>query len=358
MGSLQPIVIVGAGVIGLTTASVLQDKYPGVRITIVATEVPLVPPAREAPRPSPHYASMWAGAHNRPEIGTGQIADEKSLAVPTAETMLRIARQSPESGVQQVVGREVMEYVHPEKSKVKPGDVYVCKDDQFRVLENSELPAGAEWGCEYITWIINVHVYCRWLLTNFIRRGGNILQKRLSSLEEAFDILPGYVNPLVINCSGRNFDTDPKTNVMRGQTVLVKNTYHKTATRHNKDGSWSFLIPRPLGGGTIVGGTKQHGDWTTDIRLEETAEILERAVKAWPDFVSKVEDFEVDMVNVGMRPMREGGMRIERENFGNGRFVIQGYGAGARGYELSWGAAERIVSLIRDSDVRGPSAKL
>lgn len=181
-----------------------------------------------------------------------------------------------------------------------------------------------------------------------------MVPKRLNKLSEAFDVLstlsPAVKDvPLVVNCSGRNFDTDPKTNVMRGQTVLVKNTYHKTATRHNKDNTWSFLIPRPLGGGTIVGGTKQLGDWGTDIRPQETKEILAAAVRAWPDFVADVKDFEIIMENVGRRPYREGGLRIEREELGPGRKVVHGYGAGARGYELSWGAADRVVDLITDT---------
>ncbi|OJJ46807.1 hypothetical protein ASPZODRAFT_142601 [Penicilliopsis zonata CBS 506.65] len=364
MGKFKPVVIVGAGVLGLTTASVLQDKYPGIQITIVAADVPLVPPVAERERPSPDYASMWAGAHLRPTPGADrQLGDEHFLARRTAAVMKSLARSNPESGVQEVDGREVMEYLPEDKQRLKTGDSYVGADDQFRILEAHEIEAGGVWGCEYKTWIVNVHVYCRWLLTNFIRRGGNVVQRRLNSLDEAFDpsLFPSSPSSspssswLVVNCSGRNFDTDEKTNVIRGQTVLVKNTYHKTATRHNKDDTWSFLIPRPLGGGTIVGGTKQHGDWGTEIRPQETAEILAAAAKYWPDFVSKVEDFEVVMVNVGRRPWREGGMRIEREELGKGRVVVHGYGAGARGYELSWGAAERIAGLV---DAGVVSAKL
>lgn len=359
MASSQPIVIVGAGVLGLTTASVLQEKYPRVRITMVAAEIPLVPPFAEAPRPSPDYASMWAGAHLRPTPSrqAGQLADEQVFALHTSSVMKTLARQSPESGVQSVVGREICEYVPKDKGEYKTGDAYASSDgeDVFRVLEPSELNPGGAWGCEYQTWIVNVHIYCRWLLTRFIQRGGNLLQKRLASLEEAFNVLPaGTMRPLVINCSGRNFDKDPKCNVIRGQTVLVKNSYHKTATRHNNDDTWSFLIPRPLGGGTIVGGTKQMGDWGTDIRPEETKAILANAVKCWPEFVSKVEDFEILAVNVGRRPWRDGGLRIEKENIGQGRIVVHGYGAGARGYELSWGAAEKIVEQV-GGEIRQPS---
>ncbi|KAF9878519.1 hypothetical protein CkaCkLH20_04011 [Colletotrichum karsti] len=350
MSPTKPIVIVGAGVLGLTTAAVLQDRHPRTRITIVAAEVPLTPPFVDAPRPSVDYASMWAGAHFRPTPGTdprGQLASEQVWALETSRIMRDLALRSPESGIQSVKGREIMEYLPEDKVHFKTGDVYACGDgDEFRVLEEGELNPGGRWGCEYNTWIVNVNIYCRWLLSRFTKNGGNVLQKRLARLEDAFDILPtGSPPPLVINCSGRNFDLDPRCNAIRGQTVLVRNAYHKTATRHNNDGTWSFLIPRPLGGGTVVGGTKQMGDWGTEIRPRETEDILANAVKCWPEFVSRVEDFEILAVNVGRRPWRDGGLRIETEDLGHGRIVVHGYGAGARGYELSWGVAGDIAQI-------------
>ncbi|KAM0549219.1 hypothetical protein ACHAPJ_009529 [Fusarium lateritium] len=343
----SPIVIVGAGVLGLSTAVVLQDKYPRLRITIVAAEIPTVPPFTEAPRPSPDYASMWAGAHLRPD---GNDAEEHKDAVYTADIMRNIALRSPESGVEIVPGREVMDYMPENKIHHKTGDAYTSAKgvDAFRILDTQNLEAGGVWGCEYKTWILNVHVYCRWLLARFIRNGGNIIQKRLAKLDDAFEVLDSSSPPprVVVNCSGRNWDLDPLGNVQRGQTVLVKNKYHKTATRHNKDGTWSFIIPRPLGGGTIVGGTKQLGDWGTEIRPQETKAILEAAAKYWPGFVSKVDDFEIIGVNVGLRPNRVGGIRIEREGLGHNKVVVHGYGAGPRGYELSWGTAEKIAGLV------------
>lgn len=147
MANLPPIVIVGAGVLGLTTAHVLQDRYPGVRLTIVAAELPLVPPVSEGPRPSADYASMWAGAHHRPTPGLdAQSTDEHKLAIQTAEIMKAIARRNPEAGVQEAFGQEIMEYTPKQKKDFRPGDIYAGKNDAFRILERRELPPGAEWG--------------------------------------------------------------------------------------------------------------------------------------------------------------------------------------------------------------------
>ena len=72
--------------------------------------------------------------------------------------------------------------------------------------------------------------------------------------------------------------------------------------------------------------------------------------------MSCVEDFDVVCDNIGRRPWRQGGLRIEVEDYefclddgyyaGQTGQVVHGYGAGGRGYELSWGAAEQIRSLI------------
>lgn len=51
---------------------------------------------------------------------------------------------------------------------------------------------------------------------------------------------------------------------------------------------------------------------------------------------------------VGRRPTRVGGMRIEVESrkleSGQG-CVVHAYGAGGRGYEISWGVAQEVAGL-------------
>ena len=62
------------------------------------------------------------------------------------------------------------------------------------------------------------------------------------------------------------------------------------------------------------------------------------AVESYPDFVDSVDKFEVLKDNVGRRPWREGGYRFEIDRVAPGRTIVHGYGAGGRGYELSWAA--------------------
>lgn len=346
-----PITIVGAGVLGLSAATVLQKRYPKSRVTLIAAETPTLPVSwTNASRPSADYASMWAGAHFRPiPRSTRQLYDEADLAYRTAEVMFEIAKESPEAGVASMPAKEYLEDPPKEYASMKTGDRYGGPVDQFRVLDKTELPDGVQFGCEYQAYCVNVHVYCSWLFKNFIGNGGKLVKKTLKSINEAFDQPDAEAATVVINCSGTNFNQDPKMQLIRGQTVLVKNTYHSTVTRQTSDGGWSFLIPRPGGGGTVVGGTKEIGDTETEARPETRQKLLAAAVQAFPDFVDDPSKFDVVMDNVGRRPWREGGLRIEVEPLSDSTRVIHCYGAGGRGYELSWGVAEQTADLYSQS---------
>jgi len=339
------IIVIGAGVTGLTTATLLQQQYPTHAITIIAAETPTTT------SPTVDYASQWAGAHYRPihPLITHQSRFEETLAIHTSSTMRRIARENPEAGVAEMPALEYFQNTAPEILALKDGDVYAWPGDGFRVLGKEELPKDAEWGCAYQAYCVNVAVYTRWLMDRFVAKGGKVIEQRLSSAGQAFEFAEqkhlGHPE-VVVNCSGRNFDLDDKVKIIRGQTVLVKQQYDRTICWQSADGTWAFLIPRPNNGGTIVGGTKEIDDWEASPRAETREKLLKRCVESFPDFVDKVEDFVILKDNVGRRPWREGGYRFEIERVAPEKTVVHGYGAGGRGYELSWGAGREIVGLV------------
>lgn len=253
-----------------------------------------------------------------------------------------------------VTGVEYLDRPGEGELGMRDGDVYAGIGDGFRVLKREGEGGwmeGVRWGCEYGTYCVNVPVYCGWLMRGFEGRGGKILKRGIGGAMEAFDVDRsngvGGEASTVVNCSGTNFGQDPKVKIIRGQTVLVKNPYHRTVTRQYADGRWATLIPRPLDGGTIVGVSKEISDAEEKARPETRQLLLEQSVECFPDFVQKVEDFEVICDNVGRRPFREGGLRMEVEELEDGRKrIVHGYGAGGRGYELSWTVAERLVELV------------
>lgn len=128
-------------------------------------------------------------------------------------------------------------------------------------------------------------------------------------------------------------------------------------TRQRKDGSWSFIIPRFFDGGTIIGGTKEPGNWETDPRPATRERLLNGAPDLIPyavdDEPKKSRELKVIADVVGRRPSRDGGMRLEVEEKqltgtdGELRtgHVLHAYGAGGRGYEISWGVANEVQML-------------
>ena len=241
----------------------------------------------------------------------------------------------------------------------------------FRVLPPSSHPdAKVKWACEYETYCVNPMVYLTFLLRRFFHQGGKIVRRELRSISEVFalrpaeDLLLGQPSSssssqcaridAVVNASGTNFGQDPDVFVTRGQTVLVAEECDATVTRQNSDGSWTFSVPRGFEGGTVIGGTKEVGNWDVKPDPKVREELLKKFGETYPKIFKEGGKKELTVLRdiVGRRPTRKGGPRIEGEVLdaqgggGGGGFVMHAYGLGGRGYELSWGVAEKVVEGV------------
>ncbi|OAQ93390.1 FAD dependent oxidoreductase superfamily [Purpureocillium lilacinum] len=360
------IVVIGAGIIGLTCALQLQSELSRhkttrpVSVLLVAREWPSSIPGAPA-RHSADYASMWAGAHVRPiPATTPQLRREAAWLRRAVAEFSRQVEAEPWCGVTRTPGVEYLEAPDQGyRQQTKETFERETGLGGYRKLAPAEVPEGVVLAYEYDTFCINSPVYCEHLLRKFLLQGGKTLEKDLRSEWEAFTLRNDVI--LVVNASGTGFG-DAKSFPTRGQTV-VSNLSHvtKTVTRQNKDGSWSFLIPRFLNGGTIVGGTKEPGDWRTEPDLPTRERLLSAGLTLEPyshdgparDAAETARNCRVISDVVGRRPTREGGVRLEVEErplvkLGNapakGR-VIHAYGAGGRGYEISWGVASEVADL-------------
>lgn len=349
MAKPETVVVVGAGVVGLSTALRIQQYLsPSQSILLVAREFPS--------NESINYASPWAGAHYRPVPGSSpHVLREASQAHRTYDYLKRVAADEPGAGVQFIKGIEHLEAPPAEYLDAQSvRNVYSSMDD-FRLLAKDELPGGVKWGAEYGTWVINSPVYCAHLLRKFILKGGQTKQYTLATIREAFSLIGGVKT--VVNCSGLGFE-DPDSFIIRGQTCLVRNPVSATITRQNTDGSWSFCIPRPLDGGTIIGGTKQPHEWDPNPSPEIRARLLSNASKWFPFTEESGGQFDVIRDIVGRRPAREGGVRMEVENLSDGKNLVHAYGAGGRGFEISWGVADDTTRLMLDNGLLQAKAAL
>ncbi|OAX82618.1 hypothetical protein ACJ72_03025 [Emergomyces africanus] len=336
----QTIVVIGAGIIGVSSALTLLETLPPLKYHIL-----LVSEFFSTDGLNPSYPTTLAGAHYRPiPATTPQLKYEALLAKSTYKRFKNLAAEHPEYGVKFMEG---IDYVSGDAASSYQALLPEYVDiDGFRVLEPNERPEGVEFGARYETYTIDPEVYMVHLLRRFKLAGGEVQRMRLKSVEEAFDIRGNGKVKIVINCTGFGID-DPKSFIIRGQTCLVSNPCDKTITQQNADGTWSFLIPRPLNGGTVVGGTKQPNDWNPEPSLAVRDQLLKNAAKLYPPVVNKQGKFDVIRDIVGRRPAREGGMRLELEALAGSRNIVHAYGAAGRGVELSWGVAEEVLKMTQ-----------
>jgi hypothetical protein len=142
---------------------------------------------------------------------------------------------------------------------------------------------------------------------------------------------------------------------IRGQTVLVKGEAERSRTYVGfaGDEDIAYVVPRPGSGTTIIGGCKQVGNWEEGVDEGLNERILEMTVRegmAEGLRTGKDGGFEVVSYQVGWRPGRKGGPRVELEGNDGGKvegiWLVHTYGHAGGGYQASVGSAERVVEIL------------
>lgn len=221
------------------------------------------------------------------------------------------------------------------------------------IIPKSELPAGVAFGIHFTTITINAPAHCQYLQTMLAQpEYGSIpfVRRRISKLQDAF---VSQNTKIVFNCIGNSAITlagvtDSKCYPTRGQILTVKAPFVKQNIMRHGTGYETYVIPRPLSGGTVIlGGYMQKGNWFPGVKDEETTSILKRTGELLPILLNG----EVEMLKavVGFRPSREGGARIEQEKISSDRIVIHNYGAGGTGFQAGMGMARDAVDLAAES---------
>lgn len=120
-------------------------------------------------------------------------------------------------------------------------------------------------GLTYEAWVVNSPVYLGWLKEEAEKLDVVFSRHPLGAIEEALFVVNALPSDIprptaIINASGMGF-ADNDCFPSRGQFLLLKNCYDKTVSHHSADGHSTVIIPRPLGGGSVVGGTKEPHNW-------------------------------------------------------------------------------------------------
>lgn len=229
----------------------------------------------------------------------------------------------------------------------------------FRELPETELPDGVTSGCEFTGICINTAIYLPWLVGQcrklgvVFRRGGVSHIDELNTMHHTGDEVHVIVNTAGMGSRTLGGVVDQSMIPIRGQTVLVEN---ESPSMYNISGTddgaeeISYVMTRAAGGGTILGGTYQKGNWDPNPDPKITERIINRCVTIRPGMADgKGRDgIRVIRAGVGMRPYRPAGVRVEADfaTCGGETLVVHNYGHAGWGYQGSYGCAELVVELV------------
>ncbi|KAH8430811.1 FAD-dependent oxidoreductase [Aspergillus melleus] len=332
------IVVLGAGIIGLSVALELSKRGYGQYVTVVAEHLP--------GDKTTHYTSPWAGGNFSGISGSDKNAlhwDRLGYL-----TMMDLVDRGAEEA-KYLLKTASTEYWDEMPSRDKIQSIVEYLRDPVQIPKN-ELPPGVSFGIRFTTLTINAPAHCQHLqdiLSKPQSGGVRFTRRKIASLADAF-LSPA--TKIVFNCIGNAAASfpgvmDSKCYPTRGQIVLVKApSVTQNIMRHGKDYE-TYVIPRPLSDSTVVlGGYLQKGNWDSQVKSHETESILKRTGELLP--VLNNGETQILGEAVGFRPSREGGARVELEQMEDGgKIVVHNYGAGGTGFQAGLGMAKDAVDL-------------
>jgi D-amino-acid oxidase len=305
------VLVIGAGVSGLTAALCLAEARHVVRIRTAAL------PGETTSRAA---GAMWGSTSAGPPDKVEGWA-RASLAA------FRELARDPGSGVAIVSGTLASSGGTAPPPQLFPGVE----------VRRSGPPAGYAAGFRVTLPLIDMPRYLDHLAARVEAAGIPIELRPVHSLAEA-----AGEAPVVVNCAGvgaRDLVPDPTVRSVRGQHVVVENPGLDEFFMTEPFGpAWTSLFPH--GERLILGSVAQEGDWDTAPRTEDAEAILERCAAREP----RVRDAQILEYQVGLRPAREV-VRVEAQTLGAAR-VVHNYGHGGTGVGLSWGCAREVVALV------------
>lgn len=147
--------IIGAGVIGLTTALELRARYPNAKIDIAAKYWP--------GDSAPEYASAWGGANWFP--ASNDNGPQEHWDAITYRKFRQLSSERPESGIRPMNIRFCYDDEIENVGILTPATGKLWFDELvggLEPLEKSKLPSGAVFGFRMASFVIDVQKFLPW----------------------------------------------------------------------------------------------------------------------------------------------------------------------------------------------------
>ncbi|XP_050400438.2 D-aspartate oxidase isoform X5 [Patella vulgata] len=292
---MKKICVVGAGIIGLSSAIRIQDRYPKIDITIIADKF------------SPNTTSDGAGALFEVfAVGDTPLELVQKWAKETWDHLKNVAFsvEADSARVQHVSGYWVTGDP-PMTSETSPDE-----ENTSRRLTSEEMQLlfpRAKSGKFFTSYLVDCTSYLPWLMKQYMNKGGKIINKTIQSLDE---VHAPWIKHFYVQDIGDEF---------------------------------TYIFPGSKN--VVLGATFQKGNWNTKPNHEDRAALFERCCQIHPSLKMATVDYSW----VGLRPCRSR-VRLELEppSAHTKCRVIHNYGHGGAGVTLHWGCAQTVVDLLRD----------
>ncbi|MEN3972210.1 FAD-dependent oxidoreductase [Sphingomicrobium sp. XHP0235] len=235
-----PAAVIGAGVMGLTTARLLQER--GQDVTILTAELP-------------QATTSWVSGGQVKPTGVGRrLAPEKRRQLMSA---MAISWERFQALVGTRYGVRWLDTFEAAR-----GGRTALEDRYFPVLDEAQ---GLR---RFRTMYVETPRYLSELLADFLRAGGRMRVRRFGSLDE----VAALDEPAIVNCTGigaRALVSDAGMIPIRGQLALVERQPGIDVAYNLPEG---YCFPRD--DAVLLGGTWQRGDRSREPDPATTARIL------------------------------------------------------------------------------------
>ncbi|GAB5492731.1 MAG: FAD-dependent oxidoreductase [Phototrophicaceae bacterium] len=307
---MTKVAVIGAGIIGLTSAIRLQDA--GYDVSIFTKELTENTTSTAA-------GAVWWG------YGEGKVQE-------WARRSLKVFQQDIANNLGSVTLLRLHDvYHHQAGVPWFHDDIPYCQP-----IPKSELKSPYVSGFIIDIPLITPTLYLEYLLERYQAKGGDIFQKDMSSLSELSDDYS-----LIINCTGlgaREIADDEHVHPIRGQTVLVDAPTVETGFMD--DEHFTYIFPRA--DGVVLGGILQANEDNLAVDMTIRQDILMRCIQV----DERLKNSAIIKETVGLRPGRYE-VRLEAETLSDSCTVIHNYGHAGLGFTLSWGCAEDVLGLAQ-----------
>ncbi|MFJ8673972.1 FAD-dependent oxidoreductase [Streptomyces sp. NPDC093589] len=320
------VLVIGAGVIGLTSAVALAES--GHRVRVVSRDA------------SGDTTSAVAGGLCWPyRIQPYEKAVRWS--VRSFQVLADLARRPEETGSRMADGAMADGGGDGHLGGDGLADWYAAVPGMRRAHPH-ELPGGFASGWRARTPLVDMPVHLRYLERRLVRAGGTVQRRAVTSLEEA-----GREAGTVVNCSGlgaRDLVSDPEVHPVQGQLVVVANPGVEEWFVSAGSGAetTTYVLPQPYG--LVLGGTAREHAWSREPDPAVAAAIVARCADRFPELAGA----RVLAHKVGLRPARPA-VRLAAERLPGGALCVHNYGHGGAGVTVSWGCADEVVRLVGEA---------